>query len=117
MLLLLSSGLSMRVRSPPLSSEASRRTALTHFFAASLALPPLAALAEPPQDAVLTSKQKRKAELAAAMAARKEEERVSELPITKLKLAREQIAGCEKLIEEGEWEELRGMFVNSLRLL
>lgn len=66
---------------------------------------------EPEEGALITSKQKLKAELAEMAAKRTEEERIAALPITKLKVARDKIAEGGTLIEKGNWDELRSRIV------
>lgn len=88
----------------------SRRGALSAgaFAAVAVAVQPVSAkFVEPEEGAVFTSKQKLKAELAAAAATRTEEERIAALPITKLKVVRDKIAEGSVLVDRGNWDELR----------
>lgn len=50
-----------------------------------------------------------KEELYAAVAERKEAERIAALPINQIKASREQLAGATALIEGGSWTELRDL--------
>jgi len=83
----------------------------TAFAALATATPAFAAVSE--IGAKFGSGAISKEELYAAAAARKEAERVSKLPINRLKVMREQLSGGSALIKSGNWNGLRDLIAST----
>lgn len=106
MLSLLAATAALRLDPTTRPSTINRRSAVLQTFAAAAVAQPALVWAVD-EGATLTSKQKRKAELAEALAQRKAEERVAALPLSKLKTARDKLAEAPTLIDTRQWSELR----------
>jgi hypothetical protein len=109
MLALLASSQGLLVQPPPKAelAMASRRSVLSGALA-SVAFAAAPALAEQTDIAKqFAAGSLSKDELYALAAERKEAERITQLPVNRLKRLRDQLATSEQLIDAGNWEELR----------
>lgn len=109
MLALLASSQGLLVQPPPKAELAmtSRRSVLSGALA-SVAFAAAPALAEQTDIAKqFAAGSLSKDELYALAAERKEAERITQLPVNRLKRLRDQLATSEQLIDAGNWEELR----------
>lgn len=110
MLALLASSQGLLVQPPPKAelAMASRRSVLSGALAFAVAAKAAPALAEQTDIAKqFAAGSLSKDELYALAAERKEAERITQLPVNRLKRLRDQLATSEQLIDAGNWEELR----------